>query len=55
MGILQRLTESVIGEQQHYTYRCNVCHATFTTGESHMARVACDACGASDVRAVASQ
>jgi rRNA maturation endonuclease Nob1 len=52
MEIIQQFKELLPNstEEQTYTYRCNVCQTKFTSTESHMGKVACEACGASNVR-----
>ena len=55
MALLERLT-SVLrrdGGDDSYTYHCLACDEQFVSDESHMARVSCPGCGASDVRTVA--
>jgi rRNA maturation endonuclease Nob1 len=54
MPLLRRL-RSVLGRQtapRSYTYRCLACDEEFVTDESHMAKVSCPGCGASDVQSV---
>ncbi|WP_318567304.1 hypothetical protein [Salinigranum marinum] len=57
MPLIRRL-KSVLGEQstaRSYTYLCMSCNEQFVSEESHMAKVSCPGCGATDVRSVVSE
>jgi predicted RNA-binding Zn-ribbon protein involved in translation (DUF1610 family) len=57
MPLIRRL-RSVLGGQstaRSYTYLCMSCNERFVSEESHMAKVSCPGCGATDVRSVVSE
>ncbi len=54
MTLTERLKKWVTGSKdpEMYQYQCNVCQATFDSPEADIQAAACDACGASNVRAL---
>lgn len=52
MGLVGRFKQLVQdkAEDETYEYRCTVCQGTFESSESHMGKVSCKHCGATDVR-----
>jgi len=56
MPLIRRL-KSVLGGQsaRSYTYLCMSCNEQFVSEESHMAKVSCPGCGATDVRSVVTE
>lgn len=57
MGIIDTVRESLLGDtaERHYSYRCNVCQATFESSEPTAATVGCPHCGAANVREISSE